>query len=361
MKTIAHEAEPSEWIRHAVRTLAPANLQRLAPWALPPWTASCAPRQLQRFVDQRVTKTATPSYGFTAFELAGRLYSRGKRDRMFQSQFALRQLGSLWAARTKELADAGHIMAPSLAARRLFTKRPNVETTLLLDLPIFRTMHEDLELAAKRHPECSYLRRYRAPSWAIVEQESEIAIADHIIVRGRFAKEEVIRLGVSPSRVTVIETPCTSIRSRRVRTPGELRILLPGLAAARHGSAELLSVLVSRPWLRVFLRPGEGSEPAGLLSHPQVHTATAETLANVDAVVAPSLCEAYFEEVQVAVASGIPTISTERGAGAAPHDALTIELPSKPSNVERGLACALDALHGTESRPTAPTGPSALH
>lgn len=357
MKTVAHEAEPSLWLRHALQTLAPENLLRLAPWALPPWAASYAPRQLQRFVDQRITSSAIPGYGFTALELAGRLYSRGKRDRIFLSQFALRQLGSVWASRTREIAQAGHIVAPSLAARRLFTTGSNIQTTLLLDLPIFRTMHNDLDLAAKLHPDCAYLRRYRAPSWAIVEQESEIAIADRIIVRGRFAKDEVVNLGVSPSRVTVVETPCTPIRPRRIRTPGELHILFPGLAAARHGSAELLATIAARPWLHVFLRPGEGSEPAGLLSHPRVHTANAETLANVDAVVAPSLCEAYFEEVQVAVASRIPTIATERGAGAASHDALTIELPS---DVERGLACALDALYGTESRPP-PTGPSALH
>ncbi len=348
MKTVVHEAEPSPWVRHALSKLAPENLQRLAPWALPAWAASAAPQALQRFASLRVETSAKSALGFTALELAGRLYSRGRRDRMFRSQFALRAAGAMWAASTREAADAQHLLAPSLAARRLFAKHAHAETTLLLDLPLFRTMHDDLDRAAKKHPECEFLRRYRAPSWAIVEQECEIAMADRVIVRGRFAREEVINLGVSPSQVSVLEPPCTPVVPRRVRTPGELHVLLPGLAAARHGTSELLATLQGRPWLRVHLRQGEGAEPKELLSHPQVVVANQHTLGQVDAVIAPSLCEAYFPELQVAARSGIATIATERAAGATPHDELTLELPM---DVERGLACALDALFG-EPRPT---------
>ena len=345
MKTIALLPEPSAWLERAIEKYTDSDVSILAPWALPNWAARIAPSPLKRFTVSRTASFGRGAMGFPALELAARAYSRGRRDRIFQSQFALRQASSVWASRTKGLNQAHRIIAPCLSARRLFANNGDAENVLLVDLPLFRTMHEDLDRAARANPSCEFLRRYRAPSWAIVEQESEIAMADRIVVRGRFAQQELIKLGVAPERITVVETSYAPIQPCRIRVPGELRVLLPGLAAARHGTAQLLGALQSRPWLRVALRPGEGSEPASLLRHPQVSIANAKTLAGVDAVIAPSLCEAYFPEVRVAAASGIPVIATMRGAGAVAHEELTIELPS---DVERGLACALDALHGAQ-------------
>lgn len=345
MKSVALLAEPSTWLEAALQSCTESGTHVLAPWLLPSWVSQVAPSPLKRFTSVRAFGEGRGAVGFTALELAARVYSRGRRHKIFQSQFALRQASSIWASHTRELTQAKRILAPSLSARRLFAARSEAEAILLLDLPLFRTMHEDLDRAAAAHPDCKFLQRYRAPSWAILEQECEIAMADRLVVRGRFAQQELIKLGVSPERITVLEISYAPVVPERTRIPGELRVLLPGLAAARHGTAQLLALLETRPWLRIALRPGEGAEPASLMRHAQVSVAKNDTLAGVHAVVAPSLCEAYFAEVQIAAASGIPVIATMRGAGAVPHDELTIELPD---DVERGLACALDALHQAE-------------
>ena len=345
MKTVVLLSEPTPWLRAAIQKYSDTALDLLAPWALPPWAKRLSPSPLKRFIAQRTANEARGAMGFTALEVFARLYSRGQRDKIFQSQFGLRQAASIWAARTSEVQGATCILAPSLSARRPFAANSSAEAVLLLDLPLFRTMHEDLDRAAAAHPDCAFLRRYRAPGWAIVEQECEIAMANRIVVRGRFAQQELIKLGVPPERITMAEVPHTRVRPRRTRVPGELHVLLPGLAAARHGTEQVLAALNARPWLRIALRPGEGAEPASLIKHPQVRLAHAASLCEVDALLAPSLCEAYFPEVRIAAASGIPVIATMRAAGAVPHEDLTIELPS---NVQRCLACALDALHGAE-------------
>ncbi len=344
MRAVALCVEPSPWLDRAIQNYSHSDLHTLVPWRVPGWAPRFAPPSLKRFVSLRAAQ-GRGALGYPALELATRLYSRGRRDKMFQCQFALRQASSIWASRTPELRLAHHVLAPSLSARRLFAARSKAEAILLLDLPLFRTMHEDLDRAAAAHPDCKFLRRYRAPSWAIVEQECEIAMADHIVVRGRFARQELIKLGVSPDRITIVETAYQPITPNRLRAHGLLRVMLPGLAAARHGTAQLLASLETRPWLRIALRPGEGAEPESLMGHPQVSRANATTLSEVDAVVAPSLCEAYFPEVRIAAASGIPVVATMRGAGAVSHEELTIELPSA---IERGLACALDALHDSD-------------
>ncbi len=280
--------------------------------------------------------------GYVALELAARAFARGQRDRMFQTQFALRQSSSVWAGRRREVREAGRIYAPSLSARRLFVRNDDAEKILLLDLPVFRVMHEDLDKAASTHPTCGFLNRYRAPAWALVEQEVEIAMADRIIVRGRFAKRELAQLGASEDTISIAPLPVPPIESCIKPESGKLRILLAGLAAARHGTVELLSVLKDRPWLRVALRSGEGAEPQALLQHPQVCLASEMTLSQVDAVISPSLCETYLPQVHIAAASGIPVIATLRGAGSVPQNLLAAEISG---DVERGLARALDALY----------------
>lgn len=349
MSALLHLAEPSAWAEIATAHEPAAGLVRLAPWALPAWAKQYAPGPLRRFASIRSGSHGIPAPGFAGLELAARIYSRGERDRLFDSQFVLRQTSSLWAARRPEVANAERLYAPSLSARRLFTSNQRAEKILLLDLPLLRAMHEDLDSAAAKHPSCAFLRRYRAPGWAIVEQECEIAMADTIIVRGRYARQILVGLGVPDRRIIVQPMPVAAVPACTERVPGQLRVLLAGLAAARHGTQEVLAVLATRPWLRVYVRAGEGAEPRELLEHPQVLRAGVDCLAQVDAVLAPSLAEAYHHDVHVAAASGIPVIATLRGAGSVPHDWLTIELPS---SVQRGLACALDALYGSDSART---------
>lgn len=345
MSSVLLMPEPSSWARTSVDRESPEELSILAPWALPAHASRLSPPSLRRFTSLRAGDHRWPAPVFTALEVAARIYSQGHRTRLFQTRFALRRAASLWAQGREEIQSASRVYAASLSARRLFARNEDAEKILLLDLPLLRIMHDDLDRAAHEHADCGFLRHYRAPDWAIIEQETEIAMADRIIVRGRFAREALGRYGVERESVHISPMAFEHVEGRRRRKDGELRVLLAGLAAARHGAAEVLSILEGRPWLRVVVRDGEGAEPPALLEHPQVIRSADASCSDVDAVIAPCLCEAYLPEVHSAAAAGVPVIATTRGAGAVPRDDLTIELPE---SVERGLACALDALFGAE-------------
>lgn len=133
------------------------------------------------------------------------------------------------------------------------------------------------------------------------------------------------------------------------------RVLLAGLAAARHGTNEALAAIDARPQLTLLIRAGAGLEPAHLLAHPRVAVCTeAERrhLQGVSAVIAPSWCEAYLDEVALAAARGIPVIATRRGAGFA---ALAAEIP--PGD-DRALGHALDRVLATSVENTTERAPA---
>jgi glycosyltransferase involved in cell wall biosynthesis len=70
--------------------------------------------------------------------------------------------------------------------------------------------------------------------------------------------------------------------------------------------------------MRLWVRPSEGLEPAGLLAHPRVEVAGAEAvrrLAGVGAVIAPAWVESHPPEVARAAAAGVPVVATARAAG----------------------------------------------
>ena len=99
---------------------------------------------------------------------------------------------------------------------------------------------------------------------------------------------------------------------------GRKRVLLAGLAAARHGTMEALAAVAARPHVTLLVRPGEGMEPADLLAHPQVAVADdaqRRHLRGVDLVLAPAWCETYLAEVTTAAAVGVPVVATQRAAG----------------------------------------------
>jgi hypothetical protein len=210
-------------------------------------------------------------------------------------------------------------------------------------MPGLRCLHDDLDLAAAQHRHCAYLNRYRAPDWTIVDQEVEWQLADEIHVRGRFARQLLLNQGVPAEKIVLLESPVQSPLLRESsKTRAKLHVLLAGLASARHGTNEILRALEFRPWLEVYARAGEGTEPADFMEHPQVHHSDPNTLAQVDALLVPSFCETYLPELRLAAASGIPIIASLRGAAAIPHQELFAELPPM---IEPGLGSALDALH----------------
>jgi hypothetical protein len=350
---IAFEPEPSPLMR-AFEGAQPEPVGRIIrPWRLPPGVRRLAPSPLQRFVTQRCQDVGIGLTGFPLVELAARAWAGSRTDRTLHSRFLFRRLLGQWAARQPGVPNADAIIAPSCAARYLFSAAPTARKILLLDMPGLRCLHDDLDLAATQHVNCAYLNRYRAPDWTVVDQEVEWQLADEIHVRGRFAHQLLLNQGVPAEKILLFEpAPPPPALREEARPDTDLHVLLAGLASARHGTNELLKVLDSRPWLQVYARAGEGCEPAEFVQHPRVHSATAGSLLQADAVLVPSFCETYLPELNLAAASGVPIIASLRGAGAVPREQLFAELPPR---IEPALGKALDALYVrvNEERPRA--------
>lgn len=242
--------------------------------------------------------------GWTVLEGASRLWAGRSTSRQFAAKFSLRELCARLARPPREV----ELMAPSLAALELFARHRG-KKTLLLDLPLLRSLHEDLDTAARAHPNSRFLQRHRATARWLVRQERELVLADEVLVRGHHAAEILQARGIA---CRVVPEPDCGFPLPRSLAGGDL--LLAGLATSRNGILELLQLLERHPEWRLRVRAGEGVEPAGLLQHPQVTPACG--FDGVSVVVAPSWVECYPREIGVASQLGIPVVATRRSAGA---------------------------------------------
>jgi hypothetical protein len=91
----------------------------------------------------------------------------------------------------------------------------------VLDVPLLRALHRDLDRAAAVWPERSFLRRFRAPSWAIARQEAERVLADLVLVRGAYAHALCLADGIT--RVAMLPAaPVPTVAAPAART-GRIR------------------------------------------------------------------------------------------------------------------------------------------
>jgi len=277
------------------------------------------------------------------------LWSRARTDRRMWTRFARRRVVDVLAARWLP-REARVVYAPSLGAERTFAvaRQRGVETVLIHDLPCMRELHEDLDLAARRYPDCVFLRRFRAPRAVLAQQEVERVLADRVMARAGYASELLRARGVTEERlVPLSERPHPGVHAsapaRTGRGGGSATMLLAGFAAARSGSNEALQALERRPHVTLLVRAGEGVEPRRLLAHRQVRIATIaerQELSGVDAVLAPSWCESHPMEVARAFAGGVPVIGTRRAMGGR-----TPARAVEPGDAQ-GLGLAIDAVLG---------------
>lgn len=335
--------EPVSWLEPLVEVAsAYGSVVVLAPWATPPVLAQLSARLPTR-VAMFVKRRALPSDhdvvtlpGWSVAEGVLRAWVQGRADRHLRARFAVRRAADAWAARwlasaqARGARDVKVVFVPGLAAERTLAQAASMgaRTFLIEDMPCIRGLHCDLDRAARRHPECRFLRRFRAPDRVLVRQQVERALADHLIVRGAYARASRIDDGIDdrcivdmPNRTEYgLDRDIDRVAHRRQRAQrsGRTRILLAGLAAARHGTVEALAVVEARPWIDLFVRAGEGLEPAGLLNRSRIHPATREQradLSGIDVVISPALCETYPRELERAAALGVPIVCTRRSAG----------------------------------------------
>jgi hypothetical protein len=267
--------------------------------------------------DYRRTRDVTVlSPRLVPLDLALRLWARGKTDRRYLGEFARRAALDAWFAREVRRLRPDTVVATSLAARRTFAaaKTIGARTVLVLDLPLFRALHRDLDRAAAHWPDRKFLRRFRAPSWALARQEAERVLADLVLVRGAYARSICIADGIAPARIALLPAP-SPLHIEAPARPTH-RIRLAGLAAARHG---IDTALATARFLdkTLVVRIGDGTEPANL---EQLGVAIDDS--PVDAVICPAICETYAPELRV---TGIPVIASPMasldGTGPDPYDA----------------------------------------
>ena len=275
-----------------------------------------------------------------------------RTDRRYRADFVLRAAIDAWAAAEVRRRRPRLVIAPSLAARRTFAaaRAAGAATVLVLDVPLLRALHRDLDRAAERWPERAFLRRFRAPSWAIARQEAERVMADLILVRGAYAHALCLADGVPVARLARL--PLRPARPLPAPAAPTGRVRLAGLAAARHGVDTALAAARALG-LALAVRIGEGSEPADLARRPGVVTGEGPA----DAIICPAICETYPDEVR---ASGVPVIASPMasvdGAGPDPYDAdafadsIRIALAARP----RGAAAPSAASPARSPSPLAP-------
>lgn len=262
--------------------------------------------------------------GWTLLEAAVRLWAGKSTSRGMRARFALRALASRWAR--ERISEQGEVVAPSLAALELFATHPG-RKVLMMDLPLLRQLHADLDRAATMAPH-PFLHRFRATREILVRQEQELALADEIWVRGRFLAELLRARGLKCEPLP--DSPPTPAPQARSRGTGILMAGTP--VAARHGTQLMLRVLQAHPRWTLHLRgkpesPGVACE---LRAHPQVRWT--DGWEQIGVVAAPSWVECYPPEVAEGFARGLPVIATSRAAGftpvreVPPGDALALEL-----------------------------------
>jgi hypothetical protein len=235
---------------------------------------------------------------FRPVELGLRLWGRRAAREALRADSWRRQLAGLLSHVEPGTAE---VIAPSLAALELFAdaRALGARCTLLADLPDFATLHEDLDAAAARWPDCALLRNHRAPTALVERQQGEWRLADRVFTRSRFAAAHAWALR--------FPTPPAALERAM---GGPVTIRLAGLATARSGAGEALAALERLPGVRLSVRLGPGSWPTALAAHPRV-----VGNAPCDLLWAPSWVETGDAEVAAAARLGIPIVATDRGAG----------------------------------------------
>ncbi|MDQ3301720.1 MAG: hypothetical protein M3619_34495, partial [Myxococcota bacterium] len=238
-------------------------------------------------------------------------------DRGYLAELARRAAIDAWAATEIRRRRPRIVIASSLAARRTFAaaRAVGARTVLVLDFPLLRVLHRDLDRAAAVWPERRFLQRFRAPSWAIARQEAERVLADLVIVRGAYAHALCLADGISEARLARLPERSEPGFARASATAtGRLR--LAGLAAARHGVDTALAA-ARMLGMTLVVRVGDGSEPGDLASQPGVATDGGP----VDAVICPAICESYPPELRT---HALPVIASPYasadGRGPDPYD-----------------------------------------
>lgn len=278
--------EPAVWVEPLIESLPRGETVVLAPWRQSPRAWRVA-RGLSRRTAMAVGNGA---------DLALSLELR----RAFDALVA-----------TQTLAHVTHVFAPSLAALRVFAKARHAERVLLLDLPLLRHLHADLDTAALAVPTAPFLQNYRAKTSFVVRQEEELVLSTRVLVTSRLTRQRLRKRGLAPERLDVLPMPP---RARAlISEPDSPNVLLAGTTASRFGLEVALAAMEPLPHVVLWARRGPGSsEP--MLRHPRLRLFEGPP-PPVRAVIAPAWVESFAAETEAAAAANLPVIATDRALG----------------------------------------------
>ncbi|MDP3231599.1 MAG: hypothetical protein Q8N26_02395 [Myxococcales bacterium] len=278
--------EPAAWVEPLIESLPRGETVVFAPWRQSPRAWRVA-RGLAR-------RTAAAVGG--GAELALSLELRRAFDAIVS---------------TKTFGHVTHVFAPSLSALRVFAKARHAERVLLLDLPLLRHLHADLDAAALAVPTAAFLQNYRAKASFVVRQEEELVLASRVLVTSRLTRQRLRKRGVASERLGVLPMPA---RPRKVLyEPTSPHVLLAGTTASRFGLEVALAAIEQVPGVVLCARRGPGSSES-MLRHPRLRLFEHEAPA-VRAVIAPAWVESFCAETGAAAAAGLPVVATDRALG----------------------------------------------
>lgn len=278
--------EPAAWVEPLIESLPRGETVVIAPWRQAPRAWRVA-RGLSR-------RTAAAVGGGADLALSLEL------RRAFDALVA-----------TQRMTHLTHVFAPSLSALKVFAKARHAERVLLLDLPLLRHLHADLDAAALAVPTAPFLQNYRAKASFVVRQEEELVLSTRVLVTSRLTRQRLRKRGVASERLGVLPLPA---RPRQLRyEPTSPHVLLAGTSASRFGLELALAAIEQLPDAVLCARRGPGSCEA-MLAHPRLRLFEHEPPA-VRAVIAPAWVESFAAETGAAAAAGIPIVATDRALG----------------------------------------------
>ncbi len=327
--------EPADWLAPLLDVLREAGpVEVFAPWVLPDAVVTLGGRV--GFVRRRLGHGLPGARGrgwFTAAELVARALARGKTARTLANRVHIRALADAAAAFHLSRRPAPSlVLAPSLAARRTFSRSRAAGSTCLLieDLPDFDTLVDGLDRLASGLPEATFLRNHRPRARDHARQRAERWQADVIAVRGRASWH---RLGGTASRVLL---PRLASSVRHVQGS---EIAFAGPPLARAGSTHLPALLGALPERVVRVQPGPVAEPAALLDHPRVRVD--RSLDGVGVVLSLGPLESYPSRVAGALERGIPVVGTAASTGLLDRASVSCVDPDDVAGVADAIERAL--------------------
>lgn len=303
--------EPALWLAPLLQQLG-RSVCVVAPWAIDPRVPLCG------VLRQRLARRRPPAVdrlpfapGWIVLEhlarrIRGPISAKLELRRLLDRLVALRlqRMGSRFSA----------VYAPSLAALRTFAAaRPRgIETVLIDDLAGLRTLHTDLDAAARALPQSAFLRNYRAPARLVVCQEQEWVLASHALTGSHRSRRRLARAGLAASKIEPIPMPPAT--PMFTHDPSARAVLLAGNAASRYGLEVALEALSPLGDVELFVRPGEGAHPPSL-RNPIVRQVGPGDEVAIAAVVAPSWVECAPPEVAAAARESVPIVATPQALG----------------------------------------------